>query len=214
MNDQWTDRLSEYLDGELDNQERVALEAHLDACAECRATLAELRRVVARAKGLEDRPPRADLWSGVAAGIGSGKVVDLPARAARRARRFSFSVPQLIAASIALVLLSSGGVWLALQPQQSRPEGRVVLTPAVWTGRTDAAIAELQDVLTRSESRLDTGTVRVVRENLAVIDRAIAEARSALEADPANTYLNLHLADTMRRKVELLRRVNAIAARS
>ena len=217
MNDQWTDRLSEYLDGELETAQREALEAHLDACAECRATLAELRRVVARAKGLEDRPPRADLWPGVAAGIGSGKVVDLPARAARRARRarrFSFSVPQLIAASIALVLLSSGGVWLALQPQQSLPEGRVVLTPAVWTGRTDAAIAELQDVLTRSESRLDTATVRVVRENLAVIDRAIAEARSALEADPANTYLNLHLADTMRRKVELLRRVNAIAARS
>ena len=85
-------------------------------------------------------------------------------------------------------------------------------TPAVWTGRTDAAIAELQDALSRNESRLDTSTVRVVRENLALIDRAIAQARAALDADPANAYLNLHLADTMRRKLELLRRVNAIAA--
>jgi hypothetical protein len=56
--------------------------------------------------------------------------------------------------------------------------------------------------------------VRVVRQNLAVIDRAIAEARTALERDPANTYLNLHLADTMRRKVELLRRINALVAES
>jgi hypothetical protein len=85
------------------------------------------------------------------------------------------------------------------------------MTPAVWTGRADAAIADLQDALTRNESRLDTATVRVVRENLALIDRAIAQARSALNADPGNAYLNLHLADTMRRKLELLRRVNAIA---
>jgi hypothetical protein len=29
-------------------------------------------------------------------------------------------------------------------------------------------------------------------------------------ADPANRYLNAHLANTMRRKVDLLRRVNAL----
>jgi hypothetical protein len=57
-------------------------------------------------------------------------------------------------------------------------------------------------------------TVRVVRENLAIIDRAIADARIALQKDPGNAYLNFHLAQTMRRKVELLRRVNDIAAQS
>ena len=83
---------------------------------------------------------------------------------------------------------------------------------ATWSGRTDAAIADLQAALTQNESRLDTGTVRIVRQNLALIDRAIAEARIALQKDPGNAYLNLHLADTMRRKVELLRRVNDMAA--
>jgi len=207
MNDQWTDRLSEYVDGELATGERAALETHLATCADCRATLEELRRVVARARSLDDRAPHVDLWPGVAQRIGAGKVVDI------HSRRLSFSVPQLVAASIALVLLSGGGVWLALQSRQQIAEGRrVAMTPAVWTGRTDAAIAELQDVLSRNEYRLDTATVRVVRENLALIDVAIAQARGALAADPRNTYLNLHLADTMRRKVELLRRVNAIAA--
>jgi len=205
MNDQWTDRLSEYVDGELAAGEQSALEAHLTTCADCRATLEELRRVVGRAKQLEARPPRTDLWPGVARRIGAGKVVDI------RSRRFSFNVPQLIAASIALVLLSAGGMWVALHEEQPVLDGRIV-TPAIWTGRTDAAIADLQDALERNESRLDTATVRVVRENLALIDRAIAQARAALEADPGNAYLNLHLADTMRRKLELLRRVNAIAA--
>jgi hypothetical protein len=193
------------VDGELATGERAGLEAHLATCADCRATLEELRKVVGRARSLDDRAPKADLWPGVAKRIRAGKVVDI------RSRRFSFNVPQLIAASIALVLLSAGGMWVALHQPQPR-DGDVTMTPAVWTGRADAAIADLQDALTRNESRLDTATVRVVRENLALIDRAIAQARSALNADPGNAYLNLHLADTMRRKLELLRRVNAIAA--
>jgi len=211
MNDQWTDRLSEYLDGELDSAQRTALEAHLGTCGECRATLIELRGVVDRAKALEDRPPARNLWPGIAARLIPGR---RPGVNQPRARRFSFSVPQLLAASIALVLLSGGGAWLALKPGVLRdtPRPDVPVTAVTWTSRTDVAVAELQAALTRNESRLDTATVRVVRQNLAVIDQAIAEARSALEADPANTYLNLHLANTMRRKVELLRRVNAIAA--
>jgi hypothetical protein len=151
----------------------------------------------------------------VAKRIGSGKVVEI------RSRRFSFNVPQLIAASIALVLVSGGGMWVALH-KPATPVASTVFTPgpdstswvpvAVWTGRTDAAIADLQEALKRNESRLDTSTVRVVRENLALIDRAIAQARVALAADSGDAYLNLHLADTMRRKLELLRRINAIAA--
>lgn len=215
MKDQWTDRLSAYLDGELAAAERAALEAHLETCAQCRATLAELGRVVARAGALEDREPANDLWPGVAQQIRQGRVADRPVRHDRR--RFSLTVPQLLAASVALVLLSGGGVWLALHGPavQTRPpfggDGPNG-TPVAWTGRTDAAIADLQDVLARNENRLDTATVRVVRENLALIDRAIAQARRALEADPRNAYLNRHLADTMRRKLDLLRRVNAIAA--
>jgi len=57
MKDQWTDRLSEYLDGELARPERTTLEAHLASCDACRRTLDELRRVVTNARALDDRPP-------------------------------------------------------------------------------------------------------------------------------------------------------------
>jgi hypothetical protein len=119
------------------------------------------------------------------------------------------------------MLLSGGGAWLALHSRQSTPTapGPVASTQrpritsaATWTGTTDAAIADLQTALAQNQSRLDTATVRIVRQNLAIIDQAIADARVALQQDPGNAYLNLHLADTMRRKVELLRRVNDIAA--
>ena len=217
MNDLWTNRLSEYLDGELDSAERAALEAHLATCGACYATLSELRGVVAYAKTLVDSEPATDLWPGIAQQIRRERLPERRDRLVRR--RFSLTVGQLLAASIALVLLSGGGMWLATRQQPvntavTRP--RPTITPvANWTNSTDAAIADLQAALVQNEKRLDTATVRIVRKNLAVIDRAIAEARMALRSDPGNAYLNLHLADTMRRKVELLRRVNEmVAARS
>jgi anti-sigma factor RsiW len=214
MNDQWTNRLSEYIDGELDASERAALEDHLATCGRCYATLAELRQVVARAQSLADSEPETDLWPDIRARLTPGR---RPGEAPRR--RFSFSVPQLLAASIALSLLSGGSVWLAVpqRPTNTAAEPAVTTQPSTarvanWTGQTDVAIAELQAALAQNEKRLDSTTVRIVRKNLAIIDRAIADARIALRNDPGNAYLNLHLADTMRRKVELLRRVNDMAA--
>lgn len=217
MNDLWTNRLSEYLDGDLDNTERAALEAHLATCGHCYATLAELREVVGRAKTLVDREPAKDLWAGIRAGLTTD--APIPLRRDRLVRRrFSLTVGQLLAASIALVLMSGFGMWLALRhektPQPTQQAGVPDRTPvreARWRVQSDQAIAELQDALEANESKLDTATVRIVRENLAVIDRAIAQAQHALRRDPGNTYLNLHLANTMRQKIELLRRVNALA---
>jgi tetratricopeptide (TPR) repeat protein len=217
MSDTWTNRLSEYLDGDLPEHERAALEAHLPGCAACRATLEQLRRVVARAQGLDDRPPTADLWPAIARHVG---VVSLDARRARR--RLSFTVPQLAAAAVALALLSGGSAWLLVR----RPGGgggrasQSTTTPSpILTNvgtyeanpRYAAAVASLERVLARGRNRLDTATVRVIEKNLGIIDRAIRDAQSALAADPANSYLNLHLAKEMRRKLELLRQAAALA---
>src|SRR5207247_8709535 len=124
MKDQWTDRLSEYLDGELAAPERTTLEAHLASCDGCRTTLDELRRVVTNARALDDRPPTADLWPAVAARIG------LASRARPVARRFSFTVPQLAAASVVLALLSGGGAWLIVRRRAISTPPVVISVPA------------------------------------------------------------------------------------
>jgi len=67
-------------------------------------------------------------------------------------------------------------------------------------------------VLDAGRGRLDTATVRVIERNLATIDSAIAQAQRAVAADSANIYLNSHLADTRRRKLELLRQAAALVA--
>jgi hypothetical protein len=222
MNDQWMNRLSEYVDGELDSTERAALEAHLATCGHCYATLGELRQVIARAKSLSDSEPASDLWPDIRARLTQEGAARLtPGRRPGVSRRFSFSIPQLLAACIALVLLSGGGAWMVLHSRGQTPGASAFeapspsspqIRPARWKVQSDLAIAELQDALTVNESKLDTATVRIVRENLAIIDRAIAQAQRALRRDPGNSYLNIHLANTMRQKIELLRRANALAS--
>jgi anti-sigma factor RsiW len=219
MNDQWTDRLSEYLDGELDDAERVALEAHLATCAACAAILAELRRVVARAQALDDRPPARDLWNGIAERIGVS-TDDLAARRARR--RISFTVPQLVAASIALVAVSAGAARLLVrETAAARPvatdnstTNRLASWPVKADSSADQAVADLRLAMADGQrtGRLSPMTVHRIEHSLAVIDSAIADGKRALTADPKSGYLNQHLADTMRRKMEFLREANRIAS--
>lgn len=220
MNDQWTDRLSEYLDDELDQSQRAALETHLAGCEACTRTLAELQRVVSRAQALDDRPPAGDLWLGIATRIGV-TTDDLSQRRARR--RVSLTIPQLIAAGLLLIAVSAGVVRLLLRdgreptPVAGAPTPRAQSTPVNWSVKADSsgdhAVAELRQALASGQQsgRLSPATVRKLEHSLAVIDTAIAEAQRALVLDPNSTYLNHHLADTMRLKMEFLREANRIA---
>ena len=214
--DAFTSRLSDYLDDEdLSPGERAEIEDHLSGCAECRATLEELREVVGQAAALTDSAPEADLWSGIQDRLGSRDVLAFPARAARRV---SFTIPQLVAAGLALMVLSGSMVWMMRVGQ-----GRADITPIaasesprpVNVSNTDAgyeeAIADLERALEAGRDRLDPQTIRVIEANLMAIDRMIAQSREALAADSANSFLNMHLADARRRKLELLRNATALA---
>ena len=57
-------------------------------------------------------------------------------------------------------------------------------------------------------------TIATVEHNLQTIDEAIRQAREALAADPANTYLSGHLVEARRRKLDLLRRAAALTVES
>jgi predicted anti-sigma-YlaC factor YlaD len=225
MNDQWSDRLSEYLDDELSEVDRAALEAHLQTCRSCSTTLGDLRRVVRRARLLREQEPAHDLWPGIARRIGATPHLASDVRSPNirpgERRRWSFSLPQLAAAGIAIMTVSGGAVWLLQEPASPTvvvtvdsaspelPATTVALRPDASQSYA-AAVADLERVLAAGRGRLDSTTVRVIEQNLAAIDRAIAQAQRALEADSANLYLNSHLAQTMRRKLDLLRQAAAL----
>jgi anti-sigma factor RsiW len=50
------EKLSEYIDGELDGLTRRQLEKHIDGCLSCKYCLATLKKTVKLCKGLADDP--------------------------------------------------------------------------------------------------------------------------------------------------------------
>jgi predicted anti-sigma-YlaC factor YlaD len=221
--DTFTDRLSDYLDGELTPGEAAEVEAHLRGCSNCRTVVAELRAVVEQAQALPARPPDADLWPGVEARLDRAR--GWPsfggARQAPAPWRISFTVPQLAAAALALMVLSGGLVWMArsgdtradLPPLSAGSVSDSMLAPANFgDAQYDQAVRDLESMLAAGRASLDPETIRVLEENLRAIDAAIDQSRRALARDPANTYLNSHLAGARQRKLALLRRASVLAS--
>lgn len=237
---EWTDKLSDYLDGELPDEERYAVESHLAGCADCAAVLADLRQVVARAQdaGNAARPPEADLWAGIAARIDNrrapaGVVHPVkPFGAARESRRISFTLPQLAAAAVVLMAISAGVAWQTAQREvgpaaespvsaadrpasvSTEPSASDDVQPATISfadPQYDAAVTDLEKAVRQGRGRLDQNTIAIVEHNLQIIDQAIEQARQALDADPANSYLTSHLFEARRRKLDLLRRAAALS---
>lgn len=176
--DPWIDRLSEYLDGELDGADRGALEAHLESCANCRSTLESLRRVTARAATLTDRAPATDGWAQLRSSI-EGKRGDAPLRLvddaprpARPVRRtFAFSLPQAAAAAAVLVAAWGGSLYFA----------RSTAVPADSARFTVASTARRSDTLPGASVVASQPTNSAVDSAAAGVTPA-APARSAARA--------------------------------
>jgi hypothetical protein len=243
MTDHWTERLSAYVDGELDREERGALEVHLTSCEACATAVAQVRQVVGWAHGYEGKPPKVDVWDAVARGIrereGSREESrHPPKRSGERVRRFVFTVPQLLAAGIALALFSGTAVGVALRAVGAGSGRTVVTDPALlpdeiplgesfdidgndpWTvavvtqleEQYAEAIADLESLLREGQDKLDSATLRVIEENLRTIDEAVEQATVALRRDPAAVYLSELISVNLRRKLELLRDAAALVA--
>jgi anti-sigma factor RsiW len=239
VNTHWIERLSEYHDGELSPSERAACDAHLAQCAVCHTAIEEIRAVVAFAKADPDVAPVSDLWPGILDEIGSAEAEPHNRRhpdegrlwgraSARPIRKISFTLPQLALAASLLIAVSAGVAYVAAGRALNRPAATATeapiqaqaepmlppsadIAPANFAdAQFDRAVTDLERILAAERGTLDPRTVMVIERNLAAIDEAIRQARAALDADPANPFLNSHLADARRRKLDLLRQAAAL----
>ena len=219
------ERLNDYVDGELSAAERGEVERHLEECAACRAEVAGLSRLLREvaALPLEVTPPE-ELWVGV-----REETVELPAR--RRDTLWGMRYG-LAAAAVVLIALSSAltavlvrdrsapretpplAAQPAARPPAARPPAATLVAFREAEVQYTRTAADLQAVLDTQRDRLSPETVRVLEENLRIIDQAIAAARTALAADPANAELTHALSSTYQDKIDVLERAVRLSAQT
>jgi hypothetical protein len=134
-------------------------------------------------------------------------------------------------AATLLIAVASGLTWMAARQPAPATVATTTNEPVIQAyGVTDdstdgqivranfaddqfnAAVSDLERILREERDRLDPRTVLIIERNLKAIDDAINEARMALNDDPANPFLNSHLADARRRKLDLLRQATTLAS--
>ena len=197
------ERLDGWVEGALGEEERAAVAAHLETCDSCRAEARGLEALLAAAADLprEIRPPR-NLWAGIDARL------DRPASGLPRWA--------LVAAALALIVVTAAlssiltrrwdeAMALKLRRSGGPPAGAPAAPGASPAGEEARFLAASQELLAGLEDQdLSPETMAIVRQNLEVIDAAIAELRIALERDPGNGELSRMLLATYQRKIELL----------
>lgn len=218
MVDLHSERLSEYLDGELSPSERAQTEFHLETCADCRYEMESLRRVVAHLDEAVDHSPPRDLWPGVAEKIhksGMGPGVE-PSSARPRFLGLPWNRMVPVAASVMVVGILTM-LWTVFKVG-SGPRAPANTTAAVRLAQVDEAAREsVEDYRAASTTLRDLLEQRdlppelepLVREELVSLDYAVQETLLALEEEPDDPELLQHLIRTLRAQLRFLRRVES-----
>ena len=203
--------LNDYVDDALDESATQRVRTHVSACAVCAAEVERMRSLHARLAQLPRAiSPERDLRAGMWHKIDNEGVVDI-ARA-RGGPLWSFRY-RLAAAAVVLIIASSALTLLIVRKSGSgfggaaeREDVRLVgLDTRTLESQYSEELHELELVLRKSRGALAPETVRIMEDNLRIIDAAIREARAALSADPQSDMLIDLLRSAYERKLELLR---------
>ncbi|MGH9220838.1 MAG: anti-sigma factor family protein [Vicinamibacterales bacterium] len=215
-----SDVLVDLVDGRLDPAEQRQIERHLEACAECRALVTDLRSIRASAFLLDRREPAAALWAKLQAAVAaepkpSARLLQMP-RAIRRSLGEG-GWPVWLGAAAALILATVIGLLPLLnrhaasdgeQPAADvQPEVTVESVAEEFAKAEEhyqKAIDDLQTIANKDTGELDPQVAAVLQKNLTVIDQAISESRAALKTQPTSTNAQDGLFDALRTKVALL----------
>jgi len=235
------DLLSDYLENTISLPLRAAVDSHVASCAKCAAVLADVRSIVDRAAALPELKPSHDLWSGIEARLDAPVV---PISAAPSARRFRVPTWIGVAAAAAVLIVVTSVVtrqWVSsgettpnvvatpaqpiARPESLGIESTAVVAPVTAVSnpnreRVSAAvtygreIARLEAFVRQRGDSLDPTTKAIIENSMRIIDSALVEARAALARDPASRFLTDQVDQTLQKKMELLRTVTLLAART
>lgn len=211
--------LPDLVEGTTPAAHREAIDRHLATCEACRRLVADLRRIAQTAGTLDRVPLPPESWPRLAARLRQEPGFGGKVRPARLPWTW-------LAAAAVLVAVVGVGVWSIVRPDggpaSSPAPGAATAArapdnarPAALVETIDAELEQagrhyenafkaLEQMAASEDSPLDPAVMATLRENLAVIDKAIDESRLALGANPEDPLAQESLLEAFRRKVGLL----------
>jgi anti-sigma factor RsiW len=196
--------LSGFVDGTLSARVRADVDAHVAACRECSTMVDDLRRVQSAASQLPPLEPPRDAWRRIERAL----QVD---GAAHRPAWWPW-----LAAAAAVVLMAIGGAKLAVVGRRPAPATESTAASEAPTAQSveaelrqaeqhyQKAIAGLEQIANAEKGSLDPQIAATLEKNLAVVDQAISESRSALKTQPTSEPAQTSLLESFKAKIALL----------
>jgi len=197
-------RISEYIDGLLDESAVHQLEAHLDKCQNCSGLLAEMTSLVKNARQMEKVQPSEDVWLSI-----------------RKSEFFNFiKYPRglAIASSAFLVIIIStfifyyGLPFLTNDPNDPMKVAHHHFEEA--EKHYQIAINSLKQNISDYEAKLPPELAAVFNENLEIIDQSIQVCQAAIREHPDNEPANALLMACYKKKIELLNEIRNLATQA
>jgi len=202
------ERLSEYLDDELDPVDRRRVDEHVSSCESCAGIARDLEAIRRAADSLTVIEPPARVFEAVAARL------DAPPSAPRW-WQVAAAVIAVAAATYAVARIDRRAGELALHSSDA-PAVAAGNAPAVAAVEADGdqwrtvvtqyetAISTLEQSTTAESSSLDPHVAAALRHDLSLVDAAIEQSRAALQSDPDSAEARDSLSDALQRKVTVL----------
>lgn len=205
--------IAAFVDGELAPVESRAFERHLEACATCRALVADLRTIRAAAFTLDRREPPADLFARIQARAAEPSALARAGRPWFGPGQGPWMAWMGVAAALVVAIVAGLLPMARSSAPEVTPETLSVGVPLVDSVEADLRLAEAHydkaiqglELIARSDSgELDPQVAAVLQKNLQVVDQAIDESRAALKTQPGSAPAQDGLFEAMRTKVALL----------
>ncbi len=218
---QYRDAIHELADGTLGPVRRAELQTHLDQCDDCRGLAADLLKIREAAASIQPVRPPDHVWLRIAGQLHKeGRVTAQPVARYRHVGLIALAATLVLAIGGSLYFLSrvdpaspAGSVAAGPGAQPDSGQGNAAAADAVQSITDDlmtaeqhyqSAITKLEAAIKNDDGSIDPQMAAVFEKNLPVINQAIAESRSALQAEPQSAPARDSLFDALRRKVNLL----------
>ena len=202
-------QIGDYVDGAMDEAQRVSFESHLATCASCQAAVADFSVIRAASLSLEPQVPPPHVWRKLSAAIEAEPKPFFGVGGTQWWRAFApIAAMAVLVASLswtAAQLTSAPGERLASRTPDTQSEPVSILAEYQLAERDlSNTIEGLERIAADDPAALDMETADVLKANLTVLDGAIGESREALKKEPENDVAQESLFEALRNKVALL----------